>query len=142
MSSTHLYPWIDKSIPRVKVHESKGGHRQKLFADILSVLLRKVRDQFIGSIKWYIVYSHADEMEIANAVSSIEDRLNGLRNAKRMATVLVTVPTILKLYIADRHHWFQDYIDRNLGSIYDCFRGDVANDMCSIKPLGSDEPTG
>lgn len=78
---------------------------------------------------------------MAQAASTIEEFMDGLRNAKRVTTVVVTGPNLSKSYITVRNDWFKGCIDRYLGNIYYRYISEVTNDVCSIKPLRFDDPT-
>lgn len=138
MSIRCLDAWISTPIQCWKVHESHGGHHQKLFVDTLYKLFQKAADQFIGTIRQYFIYWHPRELYKPHGVSHVQERLH---STTRMGSIGATVPRLSNAYIVVRKYWFQNYIDRNLGSIHNCYIAEVANDVCSLKPLGDDEPT-
>lgn len=45
------------------------------------------------------------------------------------------------MYRAVWSDWFQLYIDRSLDHIHECYIGELVDYICSIKKLGSKEPT-
>lgn len=81
-------------------------------------------------------------MDMTYAASAIEKRLDWLRNANQVETIVVTMPTLPISYIAVRNEYFQNYICRNVIIIHGFYIAEVINGMCSRKPLGCDVPTG
>lgn len=61
------------------------------------------------------------------------ERLNGLHFAKRVPSIVVTVPTLSKSYVAVRIDWIWSHIDRYPLNLPEFYIGDVANYLCSIK---------
>lgn len=96
LSLARLDTLIFTSVRCLKVHDSRGGHRQKFFADTFSQMIPKATDQIIGSIRQYIMYWHPDKMLIPKAVITVQESQDALHSIKRIPAVIIRVASISK----------------------------------------------
>lgn len=140
LALARLDAWIASVVELLAETDSRGGRRQKDYADTFGKFLHLATRQLIGSVRQFAEYWHPEEFDVDSENESISARKSFVINMPRTATRVLTLPSVSKTYLAIRADWFNKYVSKMLGHIHDCYIAEFAEDFKSINRHGFNGP--
>lgn len=104
------------------------GLRQKLSSDTYAISVKQPINQPLGRVPSFFNVWEPKELQIPTSVShndKVEIRKNAFLEQPRNASLIISIPSEIKAFIAVNYAWFSNYVPKNLGHIYDCYIAEV-----------------
>lgn len=136
LSLARLDAWLYCVLQLISPKESRGGHRQRVYADTFYKNLESSTAQLVGTVAQYVDLWNGEELRIPSSCQTTATRKNHVLHLQRNATVLLRSPTTGKYTIAVKSSWFREYVTSALGDVHDCVIASIADDFQNISLLG------